>query len=153
MSEAKDLFADSAGYELSMGRCSRVAGKKFLDWLSLPDGLQWLDVGCGTGSFTELVLDRNAPNTHTAIDPAAEQIAFAPVQEPVKAGDKTAALKELAKIEGLYRDNDGERNKQAAITQIVVVLNRKDGSKTEEITVIEGSSTVVEEDLSLESNT
>src|SRR5437660_6187404 len=25
-----------------------------LDWLSLPKGLNWLDVGCGTGAFTEL---------------------------------------------------------------------------------------------------
>lgn len=64
-------------YDLAMGRCSRVAGKKFLDWLSLPDDLQWLDVGCGTGSFTELVLDRNAPSAISAIDPSDGQILFA----------------------------------------------------------------------------
>ncbi len=77
MSESKSFFADSAAYELRMGRCSRVAGKTFLDWLSLPDGLQWLDVGCGTGSFTELVLGRNAPSAISAIDPSEGQIAFA----------------------------------------------------------------------------
>jgi ubiquinone/menaquinone biosynthesis C-methylase UbiE len=43
-----------------MGRWNRGAGEAFLDWLSLPNGLRWLDVGCGTGAFTELVLDRNA---------------------------------------------------------------------------------------------
>lgn len=77
MSEAKNFFADSAAYELAMGRCSRVAGKMFLEWLSLPDGLKWLDVGCGTGSFTELVLDRNAPSAIIAIDPSEGQIEFA----------------------------------------------------------------------------
>ena len=77
MVEAKRFFTDSAAYELGMGRCSRVAGKKFLDWLSMPDGLQWIDVGCGTGSFTELVLDRNAPSAISAIDPSEEQIEFA----------------------------------------------------------------------------
>jgi SAM-dependent methyltransferase len=77
MAEAKSFFADSAAYEQAMGRLSRVAGEIFLNWLSLPDGLQWLDVGCGTGSFTELLLDRNAPSTISAIDPSEEQIAFA----------------------------------------------------------------------------
>ena len=77
MAEAKNFFADSAAYDLAMGRCSRVAGKRFLDWLSMPDDLQWLDVGCGTGSFTELVLDRAAPSTLSAIDPSENQIAYA----------------------------------------------------------------------------
>ncbi len=77
MAKAKSFFADSAAYDLAMGRCSRVAGKVFLDWLSLPDGLHWLDVGCGTGSFTELVLDRASPGALGAIDPSEGQIAYA----------------------------------------------------------------------------
>ncbi len=77
MSEAESFFADAEAYELAIGRWSRIAGGPFLDWLSLPGGLRWLDVGCGTGSFTELVLDRCAPNTISAIDPSEEQIAFA----------------------------------------------------------------------------
>jgi len=77
MAEAKNFFADSAMYDKAMGRCSRVAGKIFLDWMDLPSGLRWLDVGCGTGSFTELVLDRNAPDIITSIDPSEGQIAFA----------------------------------------------------------------------------
>ena len=32
-----------------------AAGRFFLDWLSLPSGLKWLDVGCGTGAFTEAI--------------------------------------------------------------------------------------------------
>jgi hypothetical protein len=50
------LFTDGQSYERLMGRWSRAAGAAFLDWLSLPKGLNWLDVGCGTGAFTELVI-------------------------------------------------------------------------------------------------
>ena len=77
MSEAESFFTDAEAYELAIGRWSRIAGEIFLDWLSLPGGLRWLDVGCGTGSFTELILDRCAPNAISAIDPSEEQIAFA----------------------------------------------------------------------------
>jgi SAM-dependent methyltransferase len=39
--------------------------------------LRWLDVGCGTGSFTELILERSAPSAISAIDPSEDQIVFA----------------------------------------------------------------------------
>lgn len=77
MSEAESFFTDAEAYELTIGRWSRVAGGIFLDWLSLPDGLRWLDVGCGTGSFTELVVDGCAPSVISAIDPSEQQIALA----------------------------------------------------------------------------
>lgn len=77
MPEQPEYFADGRAYDRAMGRLSRVAGEKFLEWLALPDGLCWLDVGCGTGSFTELVVDRNAPGAISAIDPVEHQIAFA----------------------------------------------------------------------------
>ena len=48
-------FTDGAGYEKFMGQWSRMVGRIFLDWLSLPGGLKWLDVGCGTGAFTEVI--------------------------------------------------------------------------------------------------
>ena len=77
MAEEENFFADSQTYELGMGRLSRVAGEAFLDWLSLPSGLRCLDVGCGTGSFTKLLLDRTAPSAVSAIDPSEGQVAFA----------------------------------------------------------------------------
>ncbi len=77
MAVDQGFFADGDAYERTMGRLSRVAGEKFLDWLSLPGGLRWLDAGCGTGSFTNLLLDRNSPSFVSAIDPSEEQIAFA----------------------------------------------------------------------------
>src|SRR5262245_53007422 len=77
MAEAASFFTDGQAYERLMGRWSRAAGEVFLDWLSLPKGLNWLDVGCGTGAFTELVIDRCAPSNVCAIDPAQDQIAYA----------------------------------------------------------------------------
>lgn len=74
---AESFFVDGEAYERFMGRWSRAAGEQFIDWLALPQGLNWLDVGCGTGAFTELVLNRCKPLKIDAIDPAEDQIAYA----------------------------------------------------------------------------
>jgi SAM-dependent methyltransferase len=76
MAEA-GFFIDGAAYDRLMGRWSRAAGEQFLDWLSLPQGLRWLDAGCGTGAFTSLVLERCAPGAISALDPSDDQIAYA----------------------------------------------------------------------------
>ena len=55
MSPTDQLFTDGAAYERLMGRWSRKVGEVFLGWLEAPERLRWLDVGCGTGVFTEQV--------------------------------------------------------------------------------------------------
>jgi ubiquinone/menaquinone biosynthesis C-methylase UbiE len=60
-----------------MGRWSRAIGEKFLGWLDPPANRHWLDVGCGTGAFTELVLVRAAPETIIGIDPSPAQVEHA----------------------------------------------------------------------------
>ena len=60
-----------------MGRWSQLAGETFLDWLALPPGLRWLDVGCGNGAFTEMLADRSTPASVHGIDPSEGQLAFA----------------------------------------------------------------------------
>jgi ubiquinone/menaquinone biosynthesis C-methylase UbiE len=72
-----ELFSDGEAYERLMGRWSRIAGREFLDWLALPKRLRWLDIGCGNGAFTEEIVSRAGPQAVAAIDPSAEQIAFA----------------------------------------------------------------------------
>jgi SAM-dependent methyltransferase len=67
-------FDDGVAYERFMGRWSRGAGKVFLDWIAPPPGACWLDVGCGTGSFTELIVDMCSPASVFAIDPEQSQI-------------------------------------------------------------------------------
>jgi ubiquinone/menaquinone biosynthesis C-methylase UbiE len=70
-------FDDSAAYERFVGSWGRAAGATFLDWLAPPTGAHWLDIGCGTGLFTELVLDTRSPGTVFAMDQAAGQIEHA----------------------------------------------------------------------------
>ena len=73
-------FDDGEAYEQFMGRWSRELGKAFIGWLQPPHGADWLDVGCGTGIFTELISDTCAPASVTAIDPSEYQIARACAQ-------------------------------------------------------------------------
>jgi SAM-dependent methyltransferase len=70
-------FNDGAAYERYMGVWSQLAGETFLDWLAPPPGLRWLDVGCGNGAFTEMLVARCAPASVEGIDPSEAQLAFA----------------------------------------------------------------------------
>jgi SAM-dependent methyltransferase len=70
-------FTDGAAYEQYMGKWSRLAGETFLAWLAPKPGLRWLDVGCGNGAFTEMLVERCAPVSVDGIDPSEEQLAFA----------------------------------------------------------------------------
>jgi SAM-dependent methyltransferase len=70
-------FNDGAAYERYMGKWSQLAGEAFLDWLNPQSGLRWLDVGCGNGAFTEMLVERCAPASVQGIDPSEEQLAYA----------------------------------------------------------------------------
>ncbi|HEY1934793.1 MAG TPA: methyltransferase domain-containing protein [Acetobacteraceae bacterium] len=70
-------FEDGAAYERGMGGWSRIAGEIFLDWLAPQAGLRWIDVGCGSGAVTELLMQRCAPAEAHGIDPSEAQLAFA----------------------------------------------------------------------------
>jgi SAM-dependent methyltransferase len=70
-------FNDGAAYERYMGKWSLLAGETFLDWLAPKSGLRWLDVGCGNGAFTEILVERCAPVSVQGIDPSEEQLAYA----------------------------------------------------------------------------
>jgi SAM-dependent methyltransferase len=73
-------FNDGNAYERFMGRWSRTAGEAFLDWIRPQPEARWLDVGCGGGAFTELVLSRCQPASVCAVDPATQQIEHALAQ-------------------------------------------------------------------------
>ncbi|HUB16635.1 MAG TPA: methyltransferase domain-containing protein [Acetobacteraceae bacterium] len=77
MPEQKIRFEDGASYERMMGTWSRLAGSEFLDWLRPQPGLRWIDVGCGNGAFTELLIERCSPTEVQGLDPAGAQLAFA----------------------------------------------------------------------------
>ncbi|MBS2028842.1 MAG: class I SAM-dependent methyltransferase [Deltaproteobacteria bacterium] len=77
MANEQIQFNDGAAYERYMGKWSRLVGAAFLDWLGAESGKRWLDVGCGNGAFTELILDRCAPGFVHGIDPSEGQLAYA----------------------------------------------------------------------------
>jgi SAM-dependent methyltransferase len=77
MTEPTIRFDDGGAYERYMGLWSQNAGAAFLDWIAPRSGLRWLDVGCGNGAFTELLIRRCAPSSVHGIDPSEGQLAFA----------------------------------------------------------------------------
>lgn len=88
-------FDDGAAYEQYMGKWSQLTGETFLRWLAPQPGWRWLDVGCGSGAFTEMLVDRCAPKSVQGIDPAEGQLAYARARLPsrvasFKKGDATA---------------------------------------------------------------
>jgi len=85
--EQQVRFDDGAAYERMMGVWSRLAGDIFLDWLKLPSGLKVVDVGCGNGAFTELLVERCAPVEVQGIDPSPAQVAFARTRHTAKVAE------------------------------------------------------------------
>ena len=60
-----------------MGRWSKLVAEKFLNWLAVPPGCTWLDVGCGTGALTKLLLLSRQPKKIISIDFSDEFITHA----------------------------------------------------------------------------
>jgi SAM-dependent methyltransferase len=60
-----------------MGKWSQLAGETFLDWLAPGMGLRWLDVGCGNGAFTEMLIEQCSPASVDGIDPSEQQLGYA----------------------------------------------------------------------------
>jgi len=77
MTQQPIRFDDGAAYDRGMGVWSQLAGQVFLDWLAPSSGLRWIDIGCGSGAFTELLAQRYAPAEIQGIDPSEAQFAFA----------------------------------------------------------------------------
>jgi ubiquinone/menaquinone biosynthesis C-methylase UbiE len=77
VAETQFRFDDGAAYERHMGIWSRIAGEVFLDWIAPKPGLRWVDIGCGNGAFSQLIVDRCAPAEVQGIDPSEAQLAFA----------------------------------------------------------------------------
>ncbi|QDZ27085.1 class I SAM-dependent methyltransferase [Noviherbaspirillum sp. UKPF54] len=77
MANEQIRFDDGAAYERYMGKWSQLAGEAFLDWLAPEPGWRWLDVGCGNGAFTEMLVERCAPASVSGIDPSEGQLAYA----------------------------------------------------------------------------
>ncbi len=84
MADHKIIYADGASYDKSMGVWSRIVGSKFLDWLSPETDQRWIDVGCGTGAFTEQIIENCQPQEVEGVDPSEAQLEFARSKASIK---------------------------------------------------------------------
>jgi ubiquinone/menaquinone biosynthesis C-methylase UbiE len=73
----KDSWESGDPYEYYMGRWSLLVAESFVDWLSPPSGLNWLDVGCGSGALSEAIINNHKPATLTAIDQSEDFVSTA----------------------------------------------------------------------------
>jgi SAM-dependent methyltransferase len=76
-SDKTEWWGSGNAYEPYVGRWSRPVAREFLEWLAVPSGGRWLDVGCGTGALTETILSVAAPGEVVGIDPSPAFVAFA----------------------------------------------------------------------------
>ena len=65
-----DRWSSGTAYEGYIGRWSRLVAPVFLDWLEVPPGADWLDVGCGTGVLTRAILEHADPRSVVGVDPS-----------------------------------------------------------------------------------
>jgi 2-polyprenyl-3-methyl-5-hydroxy-6-metoxy-1,4-benzoquinol methylase len=64
-------------YEEYMGRWSRLVAREFVPWLGVSPGKNWLDVGCGTGALTQVILEKALPKNVQGIDASPEFVDYA----------------------------------------------------------------------------
>lgn len=67
-------------YEAYMARWSRLVARDFVAWLAVSPGSTWLDVGCGTGGLTRIILETGHPSAVLGVDPSEYYVAYASEQ-------------------------------------------------------------------------
>lgn len=76
VSSGREVWDSGDAYEPYVGRWSRLVAREFIDWLGVPPGRAWLDVGCGTGALVGLILVLTAPRLVVGIDPSSGFLSF-----------------------------------------------------------------------------
>jgi SAM-dependent methyltransferase len=66
----RDVWAVGQAYETYVGRWSRLVAREFIDWLALPAKQRWLDVGCGTGALTQMIIANADPASVIGVEPS-----------------------------------------------------------------------------------
>jgi len=75
-----DVAADS--YDRFMGRYSRLLAPQMADLAGVAEGQRVLDVGCGPGALTAVLVERVGPGNVAAVDPSEPFVAAARARNP-----------------------------------------------------------------------
>jgi len=76
------MFGDAEAYERFMGRWSRLAAPRLVDFADLPERCRALDVGSGTGALAFAIAGRKHEARVLGIDPSREYVAYATSRNP-----------------------------------------------------------------------
>jgi ubiquinone/menaquinone biosynthesis C-methylase UbiE len=91
------------GYEILMGRWSRILSAPFLDFVGLTDSGRILDAGCGTGALSAEIVKRTSEATVTGVDLAEAYIAYASdTVSDARAGFEVGDLTALSFADGSF---------------------------------------------------
>ena len=72
-----EVWTSGDDYYGYVGRWSRLVAHEFLDWLAVPSGSSWLDVGCGIGTLSKLILETQSPQSVHGLDSSDGYLAYA----------------------------------------------------------------------------
>ncbi|KRA24354.1 SAM-dependent methyltransferase [Microbacterium sp. Root61] len=72
----------ASAYDRFMGRYSGPLGIAFADWVGLASATRVLDVGCGPGALTTVLVERLGPSAVSAVDPSEPFVAAARSRMP-----------------------------------------------------------------------
>lgn len=64
----QDTWSSGEPYEAFMGRWSSLMSERMLTWVDPVRDRSWLDVGCGTGALSDMILRNCGPLELTAVD-------------------------------------------------------------------------------------
>lgn len=78
----RDVFTAGDLYEPYVGRWSRLVARDFLSWLRISAQREWLDIGCGTGALSQVILDNADPRSVRGIDPSEGFVEYARAHTP-----------------------------------------------------------------------
>jgi ubiquinone/menaquinone biosynthesis C-methylase UbiE len=103
-----DVAADS--YDAFMGRYSSLLAPQLADLAGIGPGQRVLDVGCGPGALTKVLVERLGPESVAAVDPSEQFVAAARERHP-RVDVQRASAEELPFADDRF---------DAAIAQLVV---------------------------------